>query len=211
MATSKSLLVKKSHLLQGSSFNDRPLHPKCLRKLCSYFLPAAVRLVNQHCSHQTSQVQYNSLCVKHLLVLYIRMLYTCYNQYTILLKICHTFAASMCKFPPSYIFIMCNILKTSLQSHFPVPAHFNCLFYKSLFFVLLSVFSFCHCQIFQIEHLSQKAQTRRCFWPSDSATNRATAGYSQLDKQQGKSLLSVAAHVTARQCYCIHSYLPMWS
>ena len=52
-----SLLVQKFHPLQdtftalGSSFSDRLIHPKCVKeRYRRSFLPAAVRLYNQHCS-----------------------------------------------------------------------------------------------------------------------------------------------------------------
>ena len=52
-----SLLVQESHPLQdtisalGSSFSNRLIHPKCVKeRYRRSFLPAAVRLYNQHCS-----------------------------------------------------------------------------------------------------------------------------------------------------------------
>ncbi|XP_078264925.1 uncharacterized protein LOC144598602 [Rhinoraja longicauda] len=62
MAKLTLLLDNDSHPMQdtvtalSSSFSDRLLHPKCVKeRYRRSFLPAAVRLHNQHCSQQTSQ------------------------------------------------------------------------------------------------------------------------------------------------------------
>ncbi|KAI4890982.1 hypothetical protein NFI96_009124 [Prochilodus magdalenae] len=56
-----SMLENDSHPMHetlaalGSSFSDRLLHPKCVKeRYRRFFLPAAVRLYNQHCSQRTT-------------------------------------------------------------------------------------------------------------------------------------------------------------
>ncbi|KAM8736145.1 uncharacterized protein AB9X84_021674 [Acanthopagrus schlegelii] len=65
-----SLLVQESRPLQdtisapGSSFSNRLIHPKCVkRRYRRSFLPATVRFYNQHCSqYSVDLILYPALC-----------------------------------------------------------------------------------------------------------------------------------------------------